>query len=1064
MFFLFFFFCLYIFFFVFVSDSISSDTNWVSGETYFVSSVSSDGNVSVDSNAVLTIQRGAVVKFGDGNFLKIESGGVLLVLGGSDLNNVVFTSCKDSSVGFDLSGVQGCSGSPVSGDYNFAVYLGFDAGNHSGVNWFDLNISFAKTALFLESDLNSVVGSFFQNNSSNDFSTSIYNSASLGFVLNNNFFNNVSELSGAIKNDGNIFAIRENVFFNNGLSNVEDGAGAIYNSLNIFNLNDNNFSNCVGGSAGSVYNSGFISNLFNNVFENNHVSISSEGGSGNIFNSGVISFVYSNVFSNSSGVYAGAIVNNDGNVVSIRDNNFLNNFSTSDKEGAGAINITGFLGSLKNNVFLNNFSDGCGALIVFGTVSDIFSNEFGLNIGSIGGGLCNFGIVSNFVDNNFFANDANGEIKSDLGVGGAVYNNGRIVSFSDNVFLENSADLNGGAVYNSGFIFDLFGNSFVRNFAEFSAAGFFNNSVVLNFYNNYFFDNNSFNADAFYNRFSASVGSVFNNTFAFNDFAVVDDNIFSTVKYFNNIFVENGTALKLNSKSVVENFNAFWKNDVNCFGFFCGSEDVVFSEFPFLNDGSDYNFAVKLSQKHVVLNKGFEFEKSSSFSNKTVFEDFSLDFGLRDIGCHFKTVNLNVVSPSAFEAFNSKLYTIDFSIFSDFNADSSTVQISYSFFSDFNTVVKNQIFSGSMTDSDVYCDSNVFSSGTVCHYDWNLSEVVDGNFFILVDVNSNNLKGFDAMDSNFVFDSVVPVVSILSPDDGFEQFSNDVDLVFFGTDSFSGVEKFYVKVDSDSWIDVGLANVYFFKNHQRGQHYYYVKAVDFAGNESSSVSVGVEITHLLILGNTGIGGGGSRVVRDAEDTDVGEENDEFDTGDDESDFENDDESDFENDNDNEFDSESDLEEVNDDVEGSPLFDIGVIVPEKYSVIGLDDNLVFVVDLTQLGDSSVTDVLLEYWVVNPKSEIVLSGNQIISVETNESIVKELKLPVGSVEGVYTINAVVHYGSVCSKTHVFENCITASSKSLFSVKSNKFELLSVPTLTASFVVVVLIVFFFFLFNNK
>ena len=92
-----------------------------------------------------------------------------------------------------------------------------------------------------------------------------------------------------------------------------------------------------------------------------------------------------------------------------------------------------------------------------------------------------------------------------------------------------------------------------------------------------------------------------------------------------------------------------------------------------------------------------------------------------------------------------------------------------------------------------------------------------------------------------VVDTTAPQVLIFSPASIYIN-STSVLMRWNGTDNI-GIDHYEVKVDSGSWIDVGMAENYEFTNLSEGEHVLYVKAVDTAGNEDvEMVNVVVDTT------------------------------------------------------------------------------------------------------------------------------------------------------------------------------------------------------------------------------
>src|SRR3972149_12317223 len=97
-----------------IDSNISSDQNWVDGNTYVILA---DVNVT-GTGTDLNIAPGEVVKYGVGRSLIARDGGRVLANGTVD-KNIIFTSCKDQNsyagaTNANTSTVIGCSGAPTA--------------------------------------------------------------------------------------------------------------------------------------------------------------------------------------------------------------------------------------------------------------------------------------------------------------------------------------------------------------------------------------------------------------------------------------------------------------------------------------------------------------------------------------------------------------------------------------------------------------------------------------------------------------------------------------------------------------------------------------------------------------------------------------------------------------------------------------------------------------------------------------------------------------------------------------------------------------------------------------
>ncbi|NOX48426.1 MAG: right-handed parallel beta-helix repeat-containing protein [Chlorobi bacterium] len=105
-----------------VSDTLTSNETWTSGNTYFVSA-----DFVIGNNNTLTIEQDVIVKFAAWTGLSTYSGE--LVVNGTSTNPVIFTSMNDNSVGETISG---STGAPSRGDWSG---ISIDAYTFWGFYW-----------------------------------------------------------------------------------------------------------------------------------------------------------------------------------------------------------------------------------------------------------------------------------------------------------------------------------------------------------------------------------------------------------------------------------------------------------------------------------------------------------------------------------------------------------------------------------------------------------------------------------------------------------------------------------------------------------------------------------------------------------------------------------------------------------------------------------------------------------------------------------------------------------------------------------------------------------------
>ncbi|MEF8873948.1 MAG: S8 family serine peptidase [Candidatus Thermoplasmatota archaeon] len=113
-----------------------------------------------------------------------------------------------------------------------------------------------------------------------------------------------------------------------------------------------------------------------------------------------------------------------------------------------------------------------------------------------------------------------------------------------------------------------------------------------------------------------------------------------------------------------------------------------------------------------------------------------------------------------------------------------------------------------------------------------------------VEVRAKNNAGYSRTKSvTFIVDQDTPVINILSPSDG-ELFDDDeVTVKWEGRDNVSGLDYYEVRLDEDTWKNVGTSPLYTFKNLEDGEHGVEVRGYDVAGNqETVSITFTVDTT------------------------------------------------------------------------------------------------------------------------------------------------------------------------------------------------------------------------------
>ncbi|MFH1240191.1 MAG: carboxypeptidase regulatory-like domain-containing protein [Candidatus Diapherotrites archaeon] len=142
----------------------------------------------------------------------------------------------------------------------------------------------------------------------------------------------------------------------------------------------------------------------------------------------------------------------------------------------------------------------------------------------------------------------------------------------------------------------------------------------------------------------------------------------------------------------------------------------------------------------------------------------------------------------------------------------------------------------------------------------NTTFVGDGNWAIRYHGKDNVDNNGTTLEEYVLIDSTAPEsLSISAPTNNDTLTSSTVTLEYSGSDSNSGIEIYYVQVDASGWVNNSTNTSYAFTSQTDGNHTYYVKAVDYADNNTTA---DVNVTLTLSGGTTpenppqGSGGGG----------------------------------------------------------------------------------------------------------------------------------------------------------------------------------------------------------------
>ncbi len=154
-------------------------------------------------------------------------------------------------------------------------------------------------------------------------------------------------------------------------------------------------------------------------------------------------------------------------------------------------------------------------------------------------------------------------------------------------------------------------------------------------------------------------------------------------------------------------------------------------------------------------------------------------------------------------------------------------------------------------DYSIHCTE--FSGHFHCSYtETGLAADADTN----LSIDANNDAGQAAAQQSVLihYDATAPTIASVSAAGS----GSDVVVSWSGSDSFTGIESYYVREDSGSWVEAGLVASYTFSGSASANHTYYVKARDYADNNSliSSADYAAPTTPVTPTPGPGGGGGG----------------------------------------------------------------------------------------------------------------------------------------------------------------------------------------------------------------
>lgn len=339
---------------------------------------------------------------------------------------------------------------------------------------FSGNISEDGGAIFnnVDSTIETITGSTFQNNLSNASGGAIFNNAgsTVMEISNCTLSGNNANGGGAIDNAGTIDLITSSTFADN-LAFTDNGGAISNRDGTITTITNSTFSgNNAFIDGGAIYNlADTINTISNSTFSGNNAGV--DGGAISNVGDGTITEINTNSFSGNVADSNGGAIFNDGTIEDIANSTFDSNGAIND--GGAIYNIDGMINEITNSTFSNNIADFGGALYnhTAGTIDIISTTSFNANIASFGAAIANFETINTITHSMFIGNDADTN-------GGAILNTGTIDTISSTTFNGNDA-VRGGAIINSDTINEISSSTFYDNSALNDGGAIFNGGPGL---------------------------------------------------------------------------------------------------------------------------------------------------------------------------------------------------------------------------------------------------------------------------------------------------------------------------------------------------------------------------------------------------------------------------------------------------------------------------------------------------------------------------------------------------------------------------------------------------------
>jgi len=213
-----------------------------------------------------------------------------------------------------------------------------------------------------------------------------------------------------------------------------------------------------------------------------------------------------------------------------------------------------------------------------------------------------------------------------------------------------------------------------------------------------------------------------------------------------------------------------------------------------------------------ILVEGHPFVTTESASNK--LEYWSIDNAANEETHHILMgIKLDKTAPTGSIIINNgEMYTNSTSValtLTATDATSDVYQVRYS--------------------NDATWDTEVWETASATQT-WTLL-TGDGTKTVYCQVKDNAGLISSTCSDTIILDTALPAVSITDPVSGYESKSSTLTVTWSGGDEASGISRYEVRLDDEPWSDVGTDIKYTLTVLAEGEHVFYVKAVDRAGNE-----------------------------------------------------------------------------------------------------------------------------------------------------------------------------------------------------------------------------------------